>query len=165
MLILVILLGSFAFISAGALMFTSGYLISKSATRPENILLVYVPIVLVRAFGIARPVFDYVERLTSHNFVLKILSKMRVRLYQRLETQSLSLKSRYKTGDLLGVLADDLEHLQNLYLKTIFPSAVAITSILFHHCSTWVSFQFLCTLFMLVLSFYFSLYYSRSFVI
>lgn len=126
LLILVILLGTMTVISAGALMFTSGYLISKSATRPQNILLVYVPIVLVRAFGIARPVFAYIEQLTSHNFVLKVLSKMRVRLYQKLEAQSLMLKSRFKTGDLLGVLADDLEHLQNLYLKTIFPSIVSL---------------------------------------
>lgn len=122
----VILLGVLTFFSAGALMFSSGYLISKSATRPQNILLVYVPIVLVRTFGIARPVFAYVEQLTSHNFVLKVLSKMRVKLYQKLETQSLVLKSRFKTGDLLGVLADDLEHLQNLYLKTIFPSIVSL---------------------------------------
>lgn len=126
LLTLVILLGVLTVCSAAALMFTSGYLISKSATQPRNILLVYVPIVLVRAFGIARPVFAYVEQLTSHNFVLKVLSKMRVRLYQKLETQSLMLKSRFKTGDLLGVLADDLEHLQNLYLKTIFPSIVGV---------------------------------------
>lgn len=124
LLIIVILLGVLTICSAGALMFTSGYLISKSATRPQNIFLVYIPIVLVRAFGISRPVFAYIERLTSHNFVLKMLSQMRVRLYQKLETQSLLLKSRFKTGDLLGVLADDLEHLQNLYLKTVFPSII-----------------------------------------
>lgn len=124
--IFVIVLGVLTMVSAGALMFTSGYLISKSSTQPYNILMVYVPIVLVRAFGIARPVFGYFEKLISHNFVLKILSKMRVRLYQHLEPQSLTLKSRFKTGDLLGILADDLEHLQNLYLKTIFPTLVAL---------------------------------------
>lgn len=123
--ILVIAFGTLTMISASALMFTSGYLISKSSTQPYNILMVYVPIVLVRAFGIARPVFAYFDQLISHNFVLKILSNMRVRLYQKLETQSLTLKSRFKTGDLLGILADDLEHLQNLYLKTIFPNIVA----------------------------------------
>ena len=36
---------------------------------------------------IFRPVFKYLERMTGHNFVLKILSRMRVRLFQRLETQ------------------------------------------------------------------------------
>ena len=55
-------------------MFNSGYLISRSASIPENILLVYIPIVLTRAFGIGRPVFRYVERLTSHNWVLRMTS-------------------------------------------------------------------------------------------
>lgn len=126
LLILVLLLGTLTFFSASALMFTSGYLISKSATVPENILMVYVPIVLVRTFGIARPVFRYLERLTSHSVVLKFLSGMRVRLYQKLERQALTFRSRFSTGDLLGVLADDLEQMQNLYLRTIFPSVIAL---------------------------------------
>lgn len=123
---LVFFFGTMTFICASALMFTSGYLISKSATHPENILLVYVPIVLVRAFGIFRPVFNYLNQLTSHSFVLKILSNMRVRLYKKLEIQALTLSNRFSTGNLLGVLADDIEHLQNLYLKTIFPSVFAV---------------------------------------
>lgn len=123
---LTVVLGVMTFFAAAALMFTSGYLISKSATRPYNILMVYVPIVLVRAFGISRPVFKYLERMTSHNFVLKILSKMRVRLFKNLETQAVTLKSRFTTGNLLGVLADDLEHIQDLYLRSIFPSVTAL---------------------------------------
>lgn len=126
LLILTILFGVGALIAACALLFTSGYLISKSSLRPENILLVYVPIVLVRAFGISRPVLNYLQQLASHSFVLAVLSKMRVRLFQRLETQALVLKERYAIGDLLGLLADDLEHLQNFYLKTIFPALFAL---------------------------------------
>ena len=49
-LVLAITLGIVTFICASGLMFTAGYLISKSATMPFNILLVYVPIVLTRAF-------------------------------------------------------------------------------------------------------------------
>ncbi|WP_050616744.1 thiol reductant ABC exporter subunit CydC [Bacillus testis] len=126
LLALVLILATGTFICAGSLMFSSGYLISKSATRPDNILLVYVPIVLVRTFGIFRPVFRYLDRLSSHNLVLRILSSMRVRLYQKLESQALTFSSRFTTGDLLGVLADDLEHLQDLYLRSIFPSVVAV---------------------------------------
>ena len=126
LLLLVLFLSLMTILSAGALMFTSGYLISKSATQPGNILLVYIPIVLVRTFGIARPVFKYIERLTSHNLVLRILSKMRVALYQKLERQVLTFHSRFTTGDLLGILADDLEHIQNLYLRTIFPSITVV---------------------------------------
>lgn len=123
---LIVLLGILTLLSAAMLMFTSGYLISKSALRPENILLVYVPIVGVRTFGIARAVIHYVERLTGHDAVLRILSKMRVKLYKLLEPQALFIRSRYKTGDILGVLAEDIENLQNVYIRTIFPAAAAV---------------------------------------
>jgi ATP-binding cassette, subfamily C, bacterial CydC len=123
---LAILLGSLTVLFGGALMFTSGYLISKAATQPESILMVYVPIVGVRAFGIGRAVFTYVERLTGHQFILKILSEMRVRLYKIVEPQALFLRSRLRTGDILGVLADDIEHLQDFYLKILFPSIVSL---------------------------------------
>jgi ATP-binding cassette, subfamily C, bacterial CydC len=123
---LAILLGSLTLLFGGALMFTSGYLISKAATQPESILMVYVPIVGVRAFGIGRAVISYVERLTGHQFILKILSEMRVRLYKIVEPQALFLRSRVRTGDILGALADDIEHLQDFYLKTLFPSIVSL---------------------------------------
>ncbi|QPA32489.1 thiol reductant ABC exporter subunit CydC [Thermaerobacillus caldiproteolyticus] len=124
--VLAILLGSLTILFGGALMFTSGYLISKAATQPESILMVYVPIVGVRAFGIGRTVLSYVGRLTGHQFILKILSEMRVRLYKIIEPQALFLRSRLRTGDALGVLADDIEHLQDFYLKTLFPSLVSL---------------------------------------
>jgi ATP-binding cassette, subfamily C, bacterial CydC len=121
-----IVLGSLTILFGAALMFTSGYLISKSATRQESILMVYVPIVGVRTFGIARAVISYAERLSGHEFVLKILSNMRVCLYKIIEPQALLLRSRFQTGDVLGVLAEDIEHLQDFYLKTLFPSLVSL---------------------------------------
>lgn len=124
--IAIIALGLLTVFAASSLMFTSGFLISKSALRPENILLVYVPIVLVRAFGISRSALHYVERLVGHDAVLRILSKMRVRLYRILEPQALFIRSRFRTGDVLGALADDIEYLQNVYLRTVFPTIIAI---------------------------------------
>ncbi len=121
---LALFLGFMTFFCAGALMFNSGYLISKSASLPENILLVYVPIVLTRAFGIGRPVFRYLERLTSHNWVLKLTSELRLRLYNILEKDAVFFKERHQTGDILGVLSEDIDHIQNLYLRTIFPTIV-----------------------------------------
>ena len=102
--LLIVMLGVLTILFAGMLMFTSGYLISKSALRPENILMVYVPTVGVRTFGIGRAVIHYVERLVGHDTILRILSQMRLRLYRILEPQALRLSSRYRTGDLLGVL-------------------------------------------------------------
>jgi len=51
---------------------------------------------------------------------------MRLRLYRILEPQALRLASRYRTGDLLGVLSDDIEYLQDVYIRTVFPSFVAL---------------------------------------
>lgn len=124
-LLIAIFLGICTFFCAGALMFTAGYLISKSATHPYNILLVYVPIVLTRAFGIGRPAFQYAERLTSHNWVLKMTSNFRKQLYDSLEPDAVFLTGKYQLGDILGILAEDVSHIQNLYLRTIFPMMVS----------------------------------------
>lgn len=124
-LVLAITLGIVTFICASGLMFTAGYLISKSATMPFNILLVYVPIVLTRAFGIFRPVTNYFERLVSHNWVLKMTSAFRKKLYDSLEQDAVFFNSKYRIGDILGLLSEDVAHIQNLYLRTIFPMLVA----------------------------------------
>ncbi|WP_342553274.1 amino acid ABC transporter ATP-binding/permease protein [Paenibacillus sp. FSL R7-0652] len=121
-----IALGTCAALCAVMLLFTSGYLISKSALRPENILMVYVPIVGVRAFGIFRAVFRYAERLAGHDAVLRVLADQRVKLYRILEPQALFLRSRMQTGDVLGALADDVERLQDIYLRTVFPAVTAL---------------------------------------
>ncbi|MEO2210091.1 thiol reductant ABC exporter subunit CydC [Paenibacillus amylolyticus] len=124
--IAVIALGTCAALCAVLLLFTSGFLISKSALRPENILMVYVPIVGVRAFGIFRAVFRYIERLAGHDAVLRVLADQRVKLYRILEPQALFLRSRMQTGDVLGALAEDVERLQDIYLRTVFPAVTAL---------------------------------------
>ncbi|RYL89775.1 thiol reductant ABC exporter subunit CydC [Sporolactobacillus sp. THM7-4] len=113
-------------ICAAGLLFTSGYLISKASLRPENILMIYVPIVGVRAFGIFRAVFQYSGRLAGHDTILRILSEMRVRLYRMIEPAALFIRSRYRTGDILGILSDDIEHLQDIYLRTVIPGFTAV---------------------------------------
>lgn len=121
-LLLTVLLGSLTAGCAAALMFTSGELISRSALRPENVLMVYVPIVLVRTFGLGKAALQYAERLAGHHVALRALAAMRAKLYFLLERQAVNLRSRYRLGDLLGLLADDIEQLQNLYLRVAFPA-------------------------------------------
>lgn len=126
-----VLMGTLALLSAAMLSFVSGYLITRTSQRPETILLVYVPIVAVRTFGISRAVFRYVERLIGHNAVLKVLADMRVKLYHALEPQALFIRERFTTGDLLGALADDIEHLQDVYIRTVFPTLIGLFVLLF----------------------------------
>ncbi|MBU9788676.1 thiol reductant ABC exporter subunit CydC [Lentilactobacillus sp. G22-6] len=124
LLILVLFLGFMTFFSGGALMFNSGYLISEAARQPSSIIYIYVPVVLARAFGIARPTFRYIERLTSHNWVLKIVSDFRKKLYQTVERKASAIQRSHQTGDILSILADDIEHIENLYLRTVFPMVI-----------------------------------------
>lgn len=123
---LVVILGILSTVSGAALMYVSGFLISKSSLRIGNILMLQVPTVLTRTFSLSQSTFAYLQRLTSHNLVLGIIEKMRSRVYKILEPHALKLKKEYKSGDLLGLIAEDIEYLQNIYLKTIFPSIVSL---------------------------------------
>ena len=124
-LVIAFLLGLLTFFSAGGLMFTSGYLISRAAERPGNIMLIYIPVVLTRAFGIGKPVFKYVERLTNHNWVLRMTSFLRVKLFSLVVKDGIFFHGKYRLGTMLGTLTEDIGQIQNLYLRCIFPSVVA----------------------------------------
>lgn len=126
-----IVLSFLTILAAGSLMFVSGYLISRAAQRPENVLMIYVPIVLTRGFGIARPVFRYAQRMVSHNWVLRFVSKSRRRLYESVASTASNIRSRLQTGEVLSLLADDLDRLQNLYLRTLFPLGAGMVLYLF----------------------------------
>lgn len=123
--LLAIFLGIVMFFCGGALMFYAGYTIDKAATRPENILMIYVPIVLMRAVGIGRPLFRYLERLVSHNWILRVTSSLRRRLFYIAEKNTSAVGSAFQTGSILSLLTDDIGHLQNLYLRTIFPAILS----------------------------------------
>lgn len=123
---LTILFGFLGIASGAMLLFMSGYLISKSSLQPVNILVVYVPVVAVRAFSIGQAAFPYVEKLLGHNVVLRVLADLRERLYGIVESQTFNLKQEYQTGDVLGVLSDDIERLQDFYIKTAFPSILGL---------------------------------------
>lgn len=125
-IITTIIFGLLTVLAASMLTFTSGFLISRASEMPATILLLYIPIVAVRTFGISKAVTRYLERLTGHNAVLKILSSMRVKLYGMIESQALFIRSRFRMGDLVGTLADDIEHLQDVYIRTIFPTVIAL---------------------------------------
>jgi len=124
-LALAALLGFFTVAANVGLMGTSGYLIAKAALRPETVLLLFVPIVGVRFFGISRGVLRYLERLASHDLTFRVLQRLRVWLYEKLERGGVALLERRRSGDVLGVMMSDVEQLQNLYLRALAPPIVA----------------------------------------
>jgi ATP-binding cassette subfamily C protein CydCD len=120
-----VLLGSFTIGSSVALMGTSAWLISDAALHP-SVAALEVAIVGVRFFGIARAVFRYLERLVSHNVTFRLLSRLRVWFYQKIEPLAPARLMDYRAGDLLARIIGDVETLENFYVRVIAPPLVAI---------------------------------------
>ena len=124
--IFALVLGLAASGCAALLMFTSGYLISATAIPGISLFTIMVPVACVQLFGFGRPAARYLERLISHDWVLKITSDLRRMLYWGIERRAGDPERKRAAGEYLGLLSDDVAHLQNLYLRVIFPTAVAI---------------------------------------
>lgn len=118
-------LGLVMYAFAALLMFTSGYLICRTTEETNGVFMVMVPIALVQVFGIGKPLLRYLERLLSHDWVFRMTSSLRQRLYTIVEQHTTRLKASHQTGDFLGFIAEDIGHIQNLYLRSIFPLVIA----------------------------------------
>jgi ATP-binding cassette, subfamily C, bacterial CydC len=124
---LAMLLGALTILFGVGLMATAGYLISRAAERPA-ILSLTVAIVLVRFFGLARPVLRYLERLVSHDLAFRTLGRIRARVYRQVEPLGPAQLEGYRQGDLLSRLVADVDSLQNLHLRGVGPPVVALVA-------------------------------------
>jgi ATP-binding cassette subfamily C protein CydC len=84
-----------------------------------------VPIVAVRAFGVGRGVFRYVERLVSHDAAYRVLGETRARITGRLEQIAPGGLTSQRKGDLLARLVLDVDAVLDLWLRVLLPIAVA----------------------------------------
>ncbi|MBM7786686.1 thiol reductant ABC exporter subunit CydC [Tenggerimyces flavus] len=110
--------------SAVAMVAASAWLISRAAEHPP-VLMLMVAIVGVRAFGLARAVLRYVERLLGHDAGYRLLDALRTRLYDKLELLAPNGLAAYRSGDLLARLVDDVDLLLDLVLRVALPIVVA----------------------------------------
>ena len=120
-----IVLGALALGFGVALMTTAGYLISRAAEQPPILALTTV-IVAVRFFALARPLTRYLERLASHDLVLRALGRTRAAFYERIEPLAHAELEAYRRGDLVSRMVDDVDALQALYLRGVMPSLVGL---------------------------------------
>ena len=120
-----IMLGALAVIFGIGLMATAGWLIARAAQRPD-VLELGVGIVLVRFFGLARPIARYLERLSSHDVAFRALAGIRTRFFERIEPLAPAELSAFRSGDLLSRMVGDVDALQNLYLRGLAPPAIAL---------------------------------------
>jgi ATP-binding cassette subfamily C protein CydCD len=122
---LALLLGSLALGSAVGLMAVSGWLISRASEQPP-VLYLMVAVTATRAFGIGRAVFRYAERVVSHDAVLRMLADLRVAVFRRLERIAPAGLRRTRRGDLLTRLVQDVDALQDYWLRWLLPAGAAL---------------------------------------
>ena len=123
---LAVSLGAATVLAGEGLMGFAGYLISRAAERPA-VLSLTTAIVAVRAFGLARPIARYFDRLVSHDLAFRILARLRVAFFRQLEPLAPARLQAYRRGDLLSRVVDDVDALQNLFLRGLTPPLVAVT--------------------------------------
>ncbi|WP_163528117.1 thiol reductant ABC exporter subunit CydC [Halobacillus ihumii] len=129
-ILLSILFGFLAGITAVGLFGASGYLVSKAALIPPLYTLILV-VSFVKLLGFIRAISRYIERYVSHRATFTILSHLRVSFYEKLEPLAPRIFQKYRSGDLLARIVGDVESLQNFFLRVFYPPIVLLIVFLF----------------------------------
>ncbi|WP_054029671.1 thiol reductant ABC exporter subunit CydC [Desulfatitalea tepidiphila] len=88
----------------------------------------FLPSVGVRLFAFVRTLARYGERIFSHDATFRILESLRDWFFRRIEPLVPAVLFRYPSGDILGRAVEDIDTLDNLYLRVLSPTAVAATA-------------------------------------
>ena len=92
----------------------------RASERPV-ILTLLAAIVAVRAFGMARPYFRYVERIRSHDAALDDLAKRRVEVYAGLVPLTPARLGRRARSEVLTGVVDDLTDVVDAQVRVTVP--------------------------------------------
>lgn len=117
--------GSLGLGSAVALTATSAWLIARASQMPA-VLDLSVAVVAVRAFGISRAVFRYLERLASHEVALRGVGSLRERVYATLADGRTDAVVGLRRGDLLTRTGTDVDAVGDLVVRALLPAAVSL---------------------------------------
>jgi ATP-binding cassette subfamily C protein CydC len=119
-----VLLGVVAIGSNIALMALSAYLISKAAIA-TGVAELALAITGVRVLAISRAGFRYLERYATHRGMFHILTTMRVWFYRAIEPLAPARLETERSGDLLARTVDDVDALEDFYVRVVIPPFVA----------------------------------------
>ena len=130
-MLLGILLGLVAIGSAVGLLSLAGWFLTATAiaglsatgTWHFNF---FLPSIGVRLFAFGRTLARYGERVVNHDATFRILESLRVWFYRQLEPLAPACLSRYRSGDVLNRLVEDIDTLDNLFVRVLSPSAAAL---------------------------------------
>lgn len=150
-------LWALAVFGACGLMFTSGFMISLAACMPATVLALHVPSLFVRIFGLGKPIVQYVERLTAHDWVLRATSVLRVKTFDSLSENNVApIIAAGSLGDALNSFSVEIEGVQNIFLRTIIPLCgltILYLAVVVAFCAVDISAGFYATLILAIVAF------------
>ncbi len=123
----VLLTSTAVILSSVGLLSLSSWLIAFCAMSPV-IADILVPVVFVRTFGLLRGILRYIERLISHETTFRLLGDLRILLYRTFSRRPMMDILRLDYTDAFNRLVDDIERLQDFYLRTFNPYITAVFS-------------------------------------
>ncbi|MBB5021544.1 heme ABC transporter ATP-binding protein/permease CydC [Desulfurispira natronophila] len=126
-----LLCGLATMVASVGLLALSGWFLSAAAFAGLSALSAkefnfFTPSAGVRGFAIMRTGGRYAERILSHEATLRLLAALRVWFYRALEPLAPATLQRYRSGDLLTRIVNDIDTLDNLYIRVLLPSVVAL---------------------------------------
>ena len=77
-------------------------------------------------FALSRGLCRYAERIVGHDAAFRVLSDLRVSVYERLERLAPLGLPAFGSGELLARLIGDIDSLQDLLLRVVPPFAIAL---------------------------------------
>ncbi|WP_323750945.1 thiol reductant ABC exporter subunit CydC [Marinobacter sp.] len=132
-------------ISGIALLALSGWFLTETAlvglffaAGIQAYINLYVPGGGIRFFAVSRTVARYFERLYNHNTVLRLLTDIRVALFNRMAESGHRDRGRQKGAHWLSRLTADVDALDTLYLRLVAPTALAAVVALLVGALVWL---------------------------
>ncbi len=111
-------------LSALGLAALSAWLITRAWQQPP-ILALSIAITAVRALGITRGLFRYLERLATHDVALRAMTTAREKAYLALANGTAATTVSIRRGDLLARIGADIDEIGNAVVRAVLPAAVA----------------------------------------
>lgn len=125
------------YISAVSLLALSGWFITATgitalawAAGVTVSLDIYGPGGGIRFFALSRTVSRYAERVYNHDTVLRLLARLRTRLFKNLTLLDEQTAAKFRASQWVNRLITDVDTLDNLYLRLLAPPLVALLTVI-----------------------------------
>ena len=120
-----VLAGTVTLLSALSLTIVSAWLITRSWQKPP-LMDITLAVTSVRALGISRAAFRYIDRLVSHDVALRTAERSRVKLWEHfVSDRTLAMRER---ADIVTALGNNIDALADAVVRSVIPALIALTT-------------------------------------